>query len=333
MMNVEMKQIGGYFELELPDAWPALFLHADGALLNSGKNALEYVLRHIDKIETIWIPSFSCETVLEPIEKLNLNYRFYHVNEQLRVQEIKLGKNDYLVYNNYFGIMDGYIRNLFAKYGEQLIVDYTQSFLSPQLPGCKAIYSPRKCFGVPDGGVAYPNLGTDEFEQDYAYGRFIHLLKRCELPASEGYQAFKENGMALRGQPIRKMSVLTQRILNSIDFHNAAEKRRENFQYLHKQFDKTNAMRGLIGDMCRESVPSFYPYMVDNADALRKRLIEQDVFVATYWPNVLSEHSAENWECGSNVEQNIVRNAIPLPIDHRYNLDDMQRIVRVLNVE
>ena len=66
-----MDAIGGYFELadcEQVDNFP----HRNGVLLNTGRNALEYILRTIKQISHIYIPYFTCEVVLEPIKRLGI---------------------------------------------------------------------------------------------------------------------------------------------------------------------------------------------------------------------------------------------------------------------
>lgn len=61
-----LKEIGGYFELELSNRHP--FPHSEGTCLNAGRNALEYVLRSIPAISRIWLPYYTCEVVLEPLK-------------------------------------------------------------------------------------------------------------------------------------------------------------------------------------------------------------------------------------------------------------------------
>ena len=73
-----MDAIGGYFELadcEQVDNFP----HRNGVLLNTGRNALEYILRTIKQISHIYIPYFTCEVVLEPIKRLGIPYSNYHI--------------------------------------------------------------------------------------------------------------------------------------------------------------------------------------------------------------------------------------------------------------
>ena len=75
---IDSKAIGGYFELELPDYGG--FLHDDGVLLNSGRNALEYVLLSLPNVRHLWIPYYTCDAILEPIKKLDIVYSFYRMN-------------------------------------------------------------------------------------------------------------------------------------------------------------------------------------------------------------------------------------------------------------
>lgn len=63
-------EIGGYFSLELNQREKNSF-HSGGIYLNSGRNALEYILRSLPRISKLWIPYFTCDVVLEPLRKLD----------------------------------------------------------------------------------------------------------------------------------------------------------------------------------------------------------------------------------------------------------------------
>ena len=55
-------EIGGYFNFELQNN--GNFPHDDGLLLNSGRNALEVIFLSIGKITKLYIPYFTCDSVL-----------------------------------------------------------------------------------------------------------------------------------------------------------------------------------------------------------------------------------------------------------------------------
>lgn len=314
--------IGGYFELELPDKGG--FLHDDGVLLNSGRNALEYVLLALGDVKNVFIPYYTCDVVLEPIERLDIRYSFYPLNKALEIESLpSLQSGDYLIYTNYFGIKDNYVKVLADYYGTSLIVDNAQAWFAEPIAGVSTIYSPRKFVGLPDGGIAYCTKYIDEnsFVQDVSYERFSHLLKRIDLGPSEGYADFRENSKQLMGQPIKRMSKLTKRLLSSIDFEVVKNRRRNTFERLHESLRKLNLFEMPSMDMFE--CPMVYPYLTEDA-SLRQKLIEDKVFVATYWPNV------RDWTAEDRLERKLMNSLLPIPCDQRYGqleIDYIREIV------
>ncbi|MBQ8672668.1 MAG: hypothetical protein IJ511_01215 [Bacteroides sp.] len=312
-----MKETGGYFSLELShiDNMP----HSDGILLNTGRNAIEYILRSIlPDISKLHIPYFTCDTVLEPLEKLHVPYDFYPINEKLELSvDIELEKGEYLLYTNYYGIKDAYVHELDRRYSNQLIVDNAQALYCPATG--KSAYSPRKYVGIPDGGIAFTDKNvTETFDRDCSYDRCSHLLKRADLNAGEGYADFRTNSVKLKNQPIRQMSKLTKALINSIDFEAVKEKRRKNFQILHEALEKSNGLP--IPDMVSFACPLIYPYLTDDS-TLKKRLIDNKIFVATYWPNVLE------WCKEDTLEFRLADRVIAIPVDQRYGEEEMKYII------
>lgn len=314
------RSIGGYFSLEL--GCQNSLLHSKGHYLNSGRNALEHVLLSIPKITKLWIPYFTCDVILEPINKLNIPFSFYSINEQLEIKyPIKLLPDEYLLVTNYFGIKDGYIQKMAEEYGHQLIVDNAQAFFCESIEGIKTIYSPRKFVGIPDGGIAFANSGLDidYYDKDVSYDRCSHLLKRCDLDAEEGYADFKMNSHKLANQPIRRMSKLTHALLESIDFESIRRKRVNNFSILDQALSKSNLLDiALFGAF---NCPMVYPYYTNNRN-LKKKLIDNGIFVATYWPNVF------DWCTSVDTEYDFASNLLALPIDQRYGINEMEYIVK-----
>ena len=318
-----IKSIGGYFEWEFPIN-NSSFPHSDGVLLNSGRHSLEYILKSLGEINRLWIPYYTCDVVLQPIERLCIPYSFYHVKMDFTLtDEIVLGDGEYLIYTNYFGIMDEYCKELAIRYDSQLILDNAQAFYAPHIEKINAFYSPRKFVGVPDGGIAYTNHSLSiELERDYSYNRCSHLLKRHELAPMEGYNDFKASSHQIANSLLSKMSRLTQQMLSSLNYAVIIERRITNFTFLHAYFSESNELN--IPNIDSLACPMVYPYYTENFE-LRKRLIANQVFVATYWPNVL------NWCEEGDLEYNLCKNIIPIPIDQRYGEEDMKRIIEIIN--
>lgn len=313
-----MKPIGGYFSLELKGGKS---YHPNALALNTGRNCLELILR-IRGYRKVFIPYYTCEVILEPFQKLNVEYEFYHINRLLELdEEIALKKDEALLYTNYFGLKQNYLEYLSRLYGKQLIIDNTQAFYARPILGIDTFYTCRKFFGVPDGAYIYTDAQIYfELENDISYDRMSFLLKRLDLGAEAGYPDFREQSERLVGQTIKHMSKLTEYMMKGISYQAIAKKRRENYLYLNESLASTNHLK-LSFDV--DTVPMVYPYLADN-DALKQRLIANKVYVATYWPNVFGWCNSEDWEF------KLAKNTLFLPIDQRYGNKEMKQIIDII---
>lgn len=314
MIN-NQKSIGGYFELELPQGAE---YHTKAIALNTGRNCLEYILR-VRGYKHVYLPYYSCEVLLEPFNKLGVDITFYHINDRLELdEEIQLQEGEALLCINYFGLKEEYVETLATKYGKQLIVDNTQAFYAKPIEGLDTFYSCRKFFGVPDGAYLYCDKQLDmELEQDQSWERMTYLLKRIDISPEAAYKDFSRLDNQLKGNPIRTMSSLTHRIMASIDYSLVKTKRRDNYMLLESALSEKN---GISLPLAGDAVPMVYPYLSTDLE-LRHRLINNKIYVATYWPNVL------DWCNEDNSEYQLTQLSLPLPIDQRYGEDRIKLII------
>ena len=313
-------EIGGYFELELAHKGE---YHSGAIRLNSGRNAFKYILQ-AHNIQKVYIPVFICNSIIEPLRELNVCYEFYNVDEEFEiVQKIELNSNERLLYANYFSLKSVYIEKLALKYGKNLIVDNTQAFFEKPIECIETIYSPRKYFGVCDGGYLYTQRYIEkQLEEDVSYSNALQLLGRVDVSASDFYKSYKKAEEGLSGRPIKKMSKLTSKILSSIDYDSARYTRERNYYYIHGELKKFNLMHIRMPI----SSPFVYPLKVNDRE-LRNNLIANKVYIAKYWDDVLVRDQV------SGVEKDLVNKIIPLPIDQRYGLGEMKRIVDIIKDE
>lgn len=316
-----MESIGGYFSLELPQCEE---YHKDALRLNTGRNCLEYILR-ARGYKKVHVPYYTCEAVMEPISKLGVSYEYYYVDIHLEISTpFTLKEGEALLYTNYFGLKQHYVEQLAEKIGSRLIVDNTQAFYAKPLADIDTFYTCRKFFGVADGAYLYTNKLLDEdFSQDESYNRMAHLLKRIDLSPEEGFVDFRKADDGLSNQSISKMSKLTQRIMQSINYDAVAARRVENYNYLHKYLAGSNQLHFTLAD---DAVPMVYPYLADK-DGLREYLIQNKVFVAKYWPNVQEYCSKES------IDFLLATKLVPLPIDQRYQIGEMNYIIKCIENE
>lgn len=105
-------------------------------------------------------------------------------------------------------------------------------------------------------------------------------------------------------------------MMQSIDYDKAALRRLDNYNFLRKHLGGRQLSYG--------EVPIVFPFVSEKGQELRKELISQKVFVAKYWPNV------EEWAGDDAVETWMANHVLPLPIDQRYGVDDMNRIINFI---
>lgn len=316
-----MKAMGGYFELELPLRGE---YHSNALRLNSGRNALQYILeaRRYDKV---YIPSYACQALYQPLKKLGTPHEWYRLNAQWEpdIDYNGIKENEALLYVNYFGIKDPFIEGLAGK-GIQLIVDNCQAFYSSPIDGCDTFYSSRKYFGVPDGAYLYLGKLVDvrSLPSDYSSARCAHLLERMDLSPEEGYASFLANEEVINHLDLKNMSTLTRRMLSSIDYTKICTVRRENYSVLHRAFTDRNEFSAPNVD-CMKGAPLAYPLLIRD-EGLRNRLIQERVFVARYWPDVLER------EDEGSLEHDLAKYLLPLPIDQRYGKDEMHFLINLI---
>ena len=312
-----MKEIGGYFELELQEKEE---YHKSALKLNSGRNCFKYILE-VQKITKVYIPNYICDSIVEPLEELNIKYEFYNIDERFEmISELDVKENEKLLYVNYYALKAKYIQQLSDKYSTKLIVDNTQDFFNLPIKNIDTIYSPRKFFGVSDGGYLYTNqVSNEEFDIDRSKD-YSQLIGRIENGASMYYDKYQQAEQRLVNSFIKSMSKLTTKILISIDYEDVKRKRVMNFNFIHKELKQFNKLDINLTDI---KTPFVYPFMIDD-NKLRDRLIKNKIYVAKYWNEVLVRETVNNYE------KYFVNHIIPLPIDQRYDLGDMKRIVTII---
>ena len=143
------------------------------------------------------------------------------------------------------------------------------------------------------------------------------LLGRYERTANEFYNGYNANNKYFVDQPIKKMSKLTENLLHGIDYGVVEIRRRENFEFLQEQLGTHNHLNPKIASF-------MYPLMIENGANIRKKLQAEKVYIPTLWPTVFE--LTDN----TDLEYQMAENILPLPIDQRYGIEDMKRIVSTL---
>lgn len=319
-----MNEIGGYFQLELNYNNENAFPFQYSELLNSGRYAFEYLILNLpNKPSLIWLPWYTCEVMLEPLLRLGINYDFYKINSNLEISSLpKIGNNEYIIINNYFGIKDKYIDKMSSILGDKMIIDNSQALFYNNKFGLKSFYSFRKFVGVPDGGMAITkDRNKIVLDKSISYDKISHLLCRIDLDASSGYQNYKKNENNISNIGIHSMSNLSKQIISNINFEYIKEKRNRNFSIINSYLSDINLLN--IPAIETFSCPMAYPLLTDDT-SLKEILINNRIYIPTFWPNIFK------WCKIDSLEYKLGSNLIAIPIDQRYGDNEMRFIANII---
>lgn len=328
-MSIE-KEYGGCLHFELNKGKSGIFdIPGFSKIeLDSGRSALQY-LCGIDRYKRIWLPLYNCPLVTKRLENTNIQIIYYHICEDFcpRVDTADFKEGDLFCFINYWGCMeDDLISEISGWQGTtpvDIVIDNIPAFFYPPIKDVFNIYSCRKFIGVPDGAYIVYNGHAEEvlkdahsLEKSISYMRYYYLLKAVECGSNEAYHDYLDSEKAItdRDEPYG-MSELTKRVLSTVDYESIKTQRRENYARIHDSLGATNQLT--LNN--KTQTPSVYPYLFENKE-LRDRLIENRIYVSRQWKHIMTDDRANAYE------KKIAEYMIPLPIDQRYSVEDMDYI-------
>ena len=311
---IGLKEIGGYFELQ---EYTGTEYHRDAIALNRAANCLSYLIK-AKGITKLYIPYFLCRAIKNTCIRCNCDYEYYNIDASLKpVADIALEDSEYIYIVNYYGQLSGEDIGYYKKRYKNIIVDAVQDFFSTPFEQTDTLYSCRKYFGVSDGAYLYTDARLDEeLETDISHERMQHILGRYEEGSQRFYNDYTETEKTFANWPIKHMSKLTHNLLRGIDYDFVKEKRTANFEYLHNELSHVNKLDIIVPDGA-----FMYPLYIDRGAELKKKLIANKVFVPTLWADVFEITGK------GSLEYDLAENTVPLPVDQRYDVEDMKYIL------
>jgi len=321
-----MKEIGGYFELEIGS-----YKEDDPEVvkINNARNSLEIIIT-TNNIQKIYFPYYTCEVMLEPIIRNRVDIEYYNIDQNFYpVFEFReLEEDSLFLYTNYFGICESNVNRILQeqkKFKFQLAIDNAQAFYS-KVPNYERVYgfnSVRKFFGVPDGSFLYGMKSSrfiNELEFEDSTRLVSHLVGRINKNANEYYSEFSTNDAIHSNLNVAKMSKITSIILGNLDFKEIRDKRNSNFIFLNEHLSIINLLKL---DTSNVNGPLSYPLLLSNGSELREYLINNKVYIPKYWNNkkIISN---------GRVEKEFKDNIVSLPIDQRYSSKEMTHVIKLI---
>ena len=309
-----MMEIGGYIEFE---HYSGHMLHEEALALNCGRNCLAYLFKS-KNISCIKIPYFICGSIVDICYREKIKIDFYHVDINFKPVELSLEDGEWLYLVNFYGQLSNDELMKYVNKYQRVIIDQANGYFEKPLPGVDTFYTCRKWFGVADGAFLYTDSVLNiELSQDESFDRMRFLMGRFESTASRFYPEYVDNNKLFANEPIKKMSKLTSNLLRAVDYDTVVTRRIENFNYLHKKLSSINKLK--LG-----TAAFMYPLMVDNGAMIRKKLQAERIYIPTLWPKVYEIALPDS------IEVQMAENILPLPIDQRYGVFEMDYLIRKL---
>jgi dTDP-4-amino-4,6-dideoxygalactose transaminase len=317
------------------DVWAAWI--GDGfrhAAFRTARSALAALLL-ARGIARLWVPAYICGAVAAGAEAAGCGLRYFAVDRQLQPDTDALARGlepgDAALAVDYFGRPPGSPLTALAKVRSDVlwIEDRAQALGPGPAPwGEVVLYSPRKLFGVADGGLMVsradlPQPGAPE--PSAAAWLWAAQLARFEDPDGAEPDAWYAASTA-REQALRvdhaPMSRLTRRLLERIPFAPEVEARRRNYARLAEHLEEFALWPGAE----REGfAPLAFPVVVDDSAALSGRLAGRGLFCARHWPALPSP------EPEFPAAHDLSRKLLSLPCDPRYGTEEMDRLGRAVS--
>lgn len=315
--------IGGYFGLELPQGGGEY--HRGALRYQSARAALLDLLRQ-GKPSAIWIPRYGCRAITDAAIAAGVPIRRYEIDHRFNVHDAQPSKDHWLLYVNYFGLCSQSVQDTLRRFNpDNVVIDNSQAFFRMPSECLATIYSPRKFFGVPDGGYLFTRLRVSEPAEidEGSLDRCRHLLKRLGGAVEEGYLEYLAAETTLSAMEPRRMSALTQALLSHIAYDEISEQRRTNFLWMQSMVSDSNRLQLLMQE---DDVPLCYP-LLTNSTFSADRLHAMRIYVPKYWPEVLKCTEA------SAFERQLAEKTLFLPCDQRMTDIQLRRVIDVASAE
>ncbi len=312
------REMGGFLPLEIPkgrEYFDEDIYHP--VRLNSARTAIWYAVK-IEQPTRVWLPLFYTPHVRKVLE--NVEIMEYHIDEQFMPTDIDYRDTDIVVLMNYYGVTGGAVREAAARYSKVIIDNSFAFFEAPIMrDGVYNVYSCRRFFGVPDGAYLIGKLVREMvLERDISNPYVAHLVKALEFESSNaGHAANHRNEQRLAGARL-KMSALTERLMQAIDYEAVKQQRKENYAILKAAFSE----QMLPVETADGAVPQCFPLLA--SAELRTTLNQLDIHIPLLWRRALDS------DCDGTAEREYADRVVCLPIDQRYHAADMAYLVKTI---
>lgn len=316
-----MNHVGGEQELTQQDHF--------SELTNSGRSSLRWIIESAQlQSKRVLLPDFLCEIILDVLAEYHIDVDFYSVDSQLVYQlPDDLSHYDALYLIKYFGATTASFEYAIATFKHCIIVDDVFSPYPHILDITQSWYSfnsLRKISAVADFSMLYSNRLlkpidlkplTEFSELKYQAKQDKYDFFKAKKGEEQAYLSLFNQGESCLDKHKSIFSPSSRSVVESIHFYQGLERerviRRKNYAVVYQQLGK------YILPIQSDDY-SFAPILLLNRDAVRRKLMGHNIFLAVHWPAPIG------------VTNQLSHSILSIPLDSRYDESDMREICRYI---
>lgn len=307
----------------------------------TGRNAFTAIIQHIlskKNIDTVWLPSYYCDTVIDLFESQSFHLKYYEINPFKFDEEIDISlynPNEIVIINNFWGMSS------FPEYDQAqrpvIIEDHSHGWLSPACMNSKADYcicSLRKTYPIPMGAIAWspihdfwiPNIGSEDGIIEQARAQLKTVFKRKRTFLKEGGKMMQNDYLPLLNEAENliaeskaaiKPNTSEIAIIKTFLKLSPNEVKINNLREVLSRLKPNNKFKIIV----REGYVPFGLLLVfENMEILtsfKNSMIQEQVYPALLWPKAKAHGK---WKYLLNIH-----------IDFRYDKENMCYLVEKIN--
>lgn len=315
------REIGSEFHRMPFEEGHGLTLPRPGSFVFSGRTAIEAVLRDIPDAHTALLPSYCCDSMIVPFLDAGIDVSFYKVGWDNGLKVEINGLADIFLWCNYFGF-----KNEMPELNGKVIEDITHSMLSMHPSHPRSDYlvaSLRKWEPINCGGYCSLKMDREAPPDEFVRLKSAAMeLKKDYLEDSDPKK--KPQFLSMFGESNHwladhysglSIDPFSHGFLRSVDVEQQRRIRRENAKALYEGLRNKVQFMFPLEDM---DCPLFIPILLPNRDEVRAHLTKNEIYCPVHWPKP------------EGCESNIYDLELSLICDQRYSIEDMNRIVSVI---